>query len=169
MSARENVAIAEVSRLEDAPGVDRAVERAGAAYVETLPQGLDTPLGRLFQGGRQLSGGQWQRLALARLYFRDASVLVFDEPTAALDARAEFETIEELRAQTRHHLTVLISHRFSTVRLADQIIVLEGGVVTEAGSHLELLRTGGKYAALYQLQASGYASGQDPLLGRKDA
>lgn len=162
MSARENVAIADVGRLKDAPGVDRAVERAGAEYVTSLPQGLDTPLGRLFQGGRQLSGGQWQRLALARLYFRDASVLVFDEPTAALDALAEFETIEALRAQARERLTVLISHRFSTVRLADHIIVLEGGVVTESGTHAELLEKRGKYAALYQLQASGYATGPEP-------
>ena len=101
----------------------------------SLPEGLKTPLGRLFQGGRQLSGGQWQRLALARLYFRDASVLVFDEPTAALDARAEFETIQALREQARERITLLISHRFSTVRLADQIIVLDEGKVQEAGSH----------------------------------
>ncbi|MFD1733237.1 hypothetical protein ACFSC4_22030 [Deinococcus malanensis] len=94
---------------------------------------------------------------------------MFDEPTAALDARAEFETIEALRAQAQERLTVLISHRFSTVRLADQIIVLEGGVVTESGSHAELLQRSGKYAALYQLQASGYAGGQNPLLGQKDA
>ncbi|WP_439952264.1 ABC transporter ATP-binding protein [Deinococcus aerius] len=157
MSARENVALSEVSRLEDAPGVQGAVDRAGAAFVETLPEGLETPLGRLFQGGRQLSGGQWQRLALARLYFRDASVLVFDEPTAALDARAEFETMEALRAQARDRITLLISHRFSTVRLADQIIVLEGGKIVESGSHAALLAQGGRYAALYELQARGYA------------
>ncbi|WP_291423243.1 ABC transporter ATP-binding protein [Deinococcus sp.] len=157
MSALENVAIAEVARLGDRPGVEQAVEQAGAEYIETLPQGLDTPLGRLFQGGRQLSGGQWQRLALARLYFRDASVLVFDEPTAALDARAEFETMSALREQAGGRITFLISHRFSTVRLADQIIMLEGGVVTESGSHEQLLERGGKYAALFHLQAQGYA------------
>lgn len=158
MSVRDNVAIAEVQRLDDVPGVETAIDRAGAEYVDTLPDRLNTPLGRLFQGGRQLSGGQWQRLALARLYFRDASVLVFDEPTAALDARAEFETMEALREQARERITFLISHRFSTVRLADYIIVLDGGVVTEAGSHSELLARNGKYAALYNLQASGYAS-----------
>ena len=158
MSVRDNVAIAEVQRLDDVPGVETAIDRAGAEYVDTLPDRLNTPLGRLFQGGRQLSGGQWQRLALARLYFRDASVLVFDEPTAALDARAEFETMEALREQARERITFLISHRFSTVRLADYIIVLDGGVVTEAGSHSELLARDGKYAALYNLQASGYAS-----------
>lgn len=158
MTVQDNVAIAEVARLEDVAGVEQAIGRAGAAYVDTLPEGLGTRLGRLFQGGRQLSGGQWQRLALARLYFRDASVLVFDEPTAALDARAEFETMEALRGQAWERITFLISHRFSTVRLADFIIVLEGGVVTEAGSHAELLARDGKYAALYHLQASGYAS-----------
>lgn len=158
MSVRDNVGIAEVQRLDDVPGVETAIDRAGAEYVDTLPDRLNTPLGRLFQGGRQLSGGQWQRLALARLYFRDASVLVFDEPTAALDARAEFETMEALREQARERITFLISHRFSTVRLADYIIVLDGGVVTEAGSHAELLARDGKYAALYNLQAAGYAS-----------
>jgi ATP-binding cassette subfamily B protein len=157
MSARENVAVADVARVNDQPGVAGAVDRAGAAFVDELPAGLDTPLGRLFQGGRQLSGGQWQRLALARLYFRPASVLVFDEPTAALDARAEAETIAALREQARDRLTLLISHRFSTVRLADQIIVLEGGVVRESGTHAELLARQGKYAALYDLQARGYA------------
>ncbi|MFC6666983.1 ATP-binding cassette domain-containing protein [Deinococcus radiopugnans] len=138
--------------------MESAVGRAGAEFVDELPEGLNTPLGRLFQGGRQLSGGQWQRLALARLYFRDASVLVFDEPTAALDARAEAETIEALQAQTTDRITLLISHRFSTVRLADQIVVLEGGVIVEAGSHAELIARGGQYASLYNLQARGYGA-----------
>ncbi|WP_412030032.1 ABC transporter ATP-binding protein [Deinococcus yunweiensis] len=160
MSARENVGLAEVSRLDDAPGVQNAVEQAGAAFVETLPGGLETPLGRLFQGGRQLSGGQWQRLALARLYFREASVLVFDEPTAALDAQAEFETIQALRAHAGERITLLISHRFSTVRLADHIVVLDGGVITESGTHAQLMALGGRYSALYTLQASGYADDQ---------
>lgn len=158
MSVRDNVAIAEVARLDDAAGVAQAIDQAGAEYVDSLPDKLDTPLGRLFQGGRQLSGGQWQRLALARLYFRDASVLMFDEPTAALDARAEFETMEALREQARARITFLISHRFSTVRLADFIIVLDGGRVTEAGTHAQLLARDGKYAALYHLQASGYTT-----------
>lgn len=156
MSARENVALAEVARLTEEGGVEGAVQRAGAEFVDELPQGLNTPLGRLFQGGRQLSGGQWQRLALARLYFRDASVLVFDEPTAALDARAEAETIEALRSQTTDRITLLISHRFSTVRLADHIVVLDGGVIVESGNHAHLMARGGQYATLYNLQARGY-------------
>ncbi|WP_221090756.1 ABC transporter ATP-binding protein [Deinococcus aquaedulcis] len=157
LTARANVALATTPDSAQDGGVARAVERAGADFVDTLPEGLDTPLGRLFQGGRQLSGGQWQRLALARLYFRDASVLVFDEPTAALDARAEFETIQALREETRERITLLISHRFSTVRLADLILVLAGGEVAEAGSHHDLMARGGRYAALYELQARGYA------------
>ena len=163
MTARDNVALAQSERLgTDGPGNDERVRRAlgsaGAEFVQTLPAGLDTPLGRLFQGGRQLSGGQWQRLALARLYFRQASVLVFDEPTAALDAQAEFETIQALRAEAAGRITLIISHRFSTVRLADTIVMLEGGRVSESGSHETLLARGGRYAELYELQARGYAA-----------
>lgn len=158
MSARDNVALAESERLDDDAGVRRALGSAGAEFVQSLPAGLDTPLGRLFQGGRPLSGGQWQRLALARLYFRDASVLVFDEPTAALDAQAEFETIQALRAEAAGRITLIISHRFSTVRLADTIVMLEGGQITESGSHEALLSRGGRYAQLYELQARGYAA-----------
>ncbi|WP_293913874.1 ABC transporter ATP-binding protein [Deinococcus sp.] len=163
MQAGENVALAETGRLADEAGQQRAIAQAGAEFVHELPDGLKTPLGRLFQGGRQLSGGQWQRLALARLYFRDASVLVFDEPTAALDARAEFETIQALREQARDRITLLISHRFSTVRLADQIIVLDGGRVAEAGSHQELIALNARYAALYNLQAAGYTEAAVPV------
>ncbi|MFN4251264.1 ATP-binding cassette domain-containing protein, partial [Deinococcus sp.] len=158
MTARDNVALAESERLDDDAGVRRALGSAGAEFVDSLPAGLDTPLGRLFQGGRPLSGGQWQRLALARLYFRDASVLVFDEPTAALDAQAEFETIQALRAEAAGRITLIISHRFSTVRLADTIVMLEGGQITESGSHEALLARGGRYAELYELQARGYAA-----------
>jgi ATP-binding cassette subfamily B protein len=113
-------------------------------------------LGRLFPGGRQLSGGQWQRLALGRLYFRPASVQIFDEPTAALDAIAEASMIDRLREHGRERITILISHRFSTVRMAERIIVLHAGAVVEAGSHHELLAKGGIYATLFNLQARGY-------------
>jgi ATP-binding cassette subfamily B protein len=140
------------------PEVERAATRSGAAeFAGELPQGYDTMLGRMFSGGRQLSGGQWQKVALARLYYRKASVLVFDEPTAALDAAAEFETVSRLREQAGERITVIISHRFSTVRLADQIVVLDEGRVAESGSHAELLALDGRYAALFRLQASGYS------------
>ncbi|WP_425144873.1 ABC transporter ATP-binding protein [Deinococcus sp.] len=158
MTVRENVALSAAHGSESQTGeVARAGEQAGAdEFISSLPGGYDTMLGRMFSGGRQLSGGQWQRLALARLYYRPASVLVFDEPTAALDATAEYDTISRLRAQAGERITVIISHRFSTVRLADEIVVLDGGRITESGSHAELLALGGRYAALYKLQASGY-------------
>jgi ATP-binding cassette, subfamily B, bacterial len=160
MSARENVALSKLEGIDDDAALEKSGLQSGAnEFVTDLPEGYDTMLGRLFTGGRQLSGGQWQRLALSRLYFRDASVLVFDEPTAALDAQAEFDTIEALRNQARDRIAVLISHRFSTVRLANQIVVLEDGVVSESGSHEQLLETGGRYSQLFKLQARGYAAG----------
>jgi ATP-binding cassette subfamily B protein len=157
MTARENVALGQLEQMQDTASIEKAGLQSGAnEFVQDLPSGYDTMLGRMFEGGRQLSGGQWQRLALSRLYFRNASVLVFDEPTAALDAQAEFDTIEALRAQAKDRMTVLISHRFSTVRLADTIVVLEQGVIAERGSHEELLQSGGMYAQLFKLQAQGY-------------
>jgi ATP-binding cassette, subfamily B, bacterial len=164
MTVRENVAVGRgegtVEGAADVEDLRDAARRAGAAgFVEALPGGFEQMLGRWFAGGQQLSGGQWQRLALSRLYYRGGSVLVFDEPTAALDANAEFEVIEQLRTQARDRITVIISHRFSTVRLADRIVVLDGGVITEAGSHEALLARGGTYAAMFSLQARGYLQG----------
>jgi len=164
MTVRENVAVGRgegaVEGAADLEALRDAAERAGAAdFVDALPGGYEQMLGRWFAGGQQLSGGQWQRLALSRLYYRGGSVLVFDEPTAALDAHAEFEVIEQLRTQARDRITVIISHRFSTVRLADRIVVLDGGVIAEAGSHEALLELGGTYAAMFSLQARGYLQG----------
>ncbi|HEU4741210.1 MAG TPA: ABC transporter ATP-binding protein [Meiothermus sp.] len=157
LTVRENLALSEIEDQENRAALEAASRKSGAdEVVAAVPEGYDAQLGRMFAGGRQLSGGQWQRLALGRLYFRDASVLVFDEPTAALDAQAEFEVIENLRAQAKDRITVIISHRFSTVRLADRIVVLEGGQVIETGSHEELLAQGGTYATLFNLQARGY-------------
>ena len=157
MTVRENIALGLQSEDSEQTGLEAAAGRAGARdFIEALPQSYENMLGRWFEGGQNLSGGQWQRVALARLYYRDGSVLIFDEPTAALDANAEFEVIESLRAQSRDRITVLISHRFSTVRLADHIVVLEAGVISEAGTHEELLAEGGTYAQMFQLQARGY-------------
>lgn len=160
MSVRENVALGRSEELDEDTSVQVASRRAGAAeFIEALPEGYGNMLGRWFEGGRQLSGGQWQRLALARLYFRGGSVLIFDEPTAALDANAEFEVVEALRKQAKGRITVIISHRFSTVRMADQIIVLENGVISEAGSHEQLVGEDGTYAQMFNVQARGYLEG----------
>ncbi len=174
MTVRENIALgkgaddlakkgadpAEAAAMDAA--VREAGRRAGAdAFIEQLPKGYDNMLGRWFEGGRQLSGGQWQRLALARLYFRGGSVLIFDEPTSALDADAEYEVIETLRQQARGRIAVIVSHRFSTVRMAERIVVLEGGVITEQGTHEELLEVNGTYARMFTRQARGYLEGYD--------
>ncbi|RIH80195.1 Lipid A export ATP-binding/permease protein MsbA [Calidithermus terrae] len=167
LTARENVALSRIEEQANRAGLEQASRKGGAdEVIAALPEGYDTQLGRQFNRGLQLSGGQWQRLALSRLYFRGSSVLVFDEPTAALDAAAEFEVIEALRQQAKDRITLIISHRFSTVRLADVIVVLEDGRVSEQGSHEELLRQGGTYATLFRLQARGYqeqAEGQGKL------
>jgi ATP-binding cassette subfamily B protein len=157
MTARENIGISRTDALADDEAIQRAGDRSGAAdVVSELPEQYETMLGRLFPGGRQLSGGQWQRLALGRLYFRPASVQIFDEPTAALDAIAEASMIDRLREYGRDRITLLISHRFSTVRMAERIVVLHAGAVVEAGNHAELLARGGMYATLFNLQARGY-------------
>jgi ATP-binding cassette, subfamily B, bacterial len=157
MTARENIGLSRTEALGNDPAIEIAGEKSGAVeVVKDLPEGYETMLGRLFPGGRQLSGGQWQRLALGRLYFRPASVQIFDEPTAALDAIAEAAMIDRLRAHGAERITLLISHRFSTVRTAEHIIVLHEGGVVEAGRHEELLAKGGIYATLFNLQARGY-------------
>ncbi len=139
------------------PEVTTAAERALAApVIEGLPHRYATMLGRRFEGGVDLSGGQWQKVALARSYLRDAQVLILDEPTAALDARAEYEVFSRFADLTQGKIAVLISHRFSTVRMADRILVLENGQVLEEGGHDELIAAGGRYAELFGLQAAGY-------------
>jgi ATP-binding cassette subfamily B protein len=157
MTARENIGLSRTDKLQDDAAIVRAGEKSGAVeVVDDLPERYETMLGRLFPGGRQLSGGQWQRLALGRLYFRPASVQIFDEPTAALDAIAEAAMIDRLREHGKDRISLLISHRFSTVRMADTIIVLHEGTVVEAGTHQDLLAKGGVYATLFNLQARGY-------------
>jgi ATP-binding cassette subfamily B protein len=124
--------------------------------IERLPDGYDQMVGRRFEGGLDLSGGEWQKLALARAYMRDAQLLILDEPTATLDARAEYEVFQRFAELTRGRMAVLISHRFSTVRMADRILVLADGAIQEQGTHSQLVALGGRYAELFELQAAGY-------------
>jgi ATP-binding cassette, subfamily B, bacterial len=159
LKLRENVGVGSVAHLADEPRIARAVERGGAQTVVTgLEGGIETPLGRWFQDGVELSGGQWQKLALARAFMREqADILVLDEPTAALDAEAEHAVFERFQELAAGRTTIIISHRFPTVRMADRILVLEGGHIAEDGSHAALLAKDGTYARLYRLQAAGYA------------
>ena len=159
-TALENVGLGEVRAISDRPRIDAAVDRAGArTVVDELPQKLDTMLGGWFEEGHELSGGQWQKIALARAFMRDqAELLVLDEPTASLDAEAEHDLFLRLKALAADRSAILISHRFSTVRTADRIAVLQGGRIAELGSHEALLAEDGRYAHLFRLQASGYLS-----------
>jgi ATP-binding cassette subfamily B protein len=147
-----------ISSTNEDARMERAIERGGAREVVAgLPDGLKTPLGRWFDKGTELSGGQWQKVALARAFFREeADILVLDEPTSALDAEAEFAVFERFRQLTQGRTSFLISHRFPTIRMADRIVVIEGGGIVESGSHDELLAAHGRYAQLFALQARGY-------------
>jgi ATP-binding cassette subfamily B protein len=154
---RENIAVSQVEALADDARVREAARRSLADSVAgRLEKGYDHMLGRRFEGGVELSGGEWQKVALARAYMREAQVLILDEPTAALDARAEYEVFLRFAELTRGRTAVLISHRFSTVRMADRILVLQGGELIDQGTHEELLARGGLYAELFSLQAAGY-------------
>jgi ATP-binding cassette subfamily B protein len=124
--------------------------------IRKLPNGYNQMIGRRFDGGVDLSGGEWQKFALARAYMRDAQLLILDEPTATLDARAEYEVFRRFADLTKGRMAVLISHRFSTVRMADRILVLKNGQVREQGTHQQLVALGGQYAELFELQAAGY-------------
>jgi ATP-binding cassette subfamily B protein len=154
---RENIAVGDIERLLDQPAIEAAAARGLADSVAArLTRGFDQLLGRRFEGGVDLSGGEWQKVALARAYLRDSDLLILDEPTAALDARAEYEVFQRFAELTVGRMAVLISHRFSTVRMADRILVLRGGELIEEGSHDALVARGGLYAELFQLQAAGY-------------
>jgi ATP-binding cassette subfamily B protein len=156
-TAGENIGYGAVERLRDEAGMDRAAAMSYAdSVIRGLPQGYETMLGRRFEGGRELSQGQWQKIALARAYMREAQLLILDEPTASLDARAEYEVFERFAHLTAGKSAVLISHRFSTVRMADEILVLEAGRIVEQGTHEELVGRGQRYAELFELQAAGY-------------
>jgi ATP-binding cassette subfamily B protein len=157
MTARENIGFGQIEALEDQQRIERAAEKGGAdEVIDELPQRYDTMLGHFFEEGRQLSGGQWQKFALGRAFMRDAEVLVLDEPTASLDAEREYEIFQRFRRLTDGRIAILISHRFSTVRMADRIAVLENGELIEFGTHRELLEKEGTYARLFNMQAEGY-------------
>ena len=155
-TARENVGLGQPDRIDDIEAVKEAARRGGAFEVlDGLPNGFDTQLGRWFEKGSQLSRGNWQKVAVARAFMRNAEILILDEPTAALDAEAEHALFERFRQLTDGRMAILISHRFSTVRMADRILVLGGGQIVELGTHDELMAAGGRYAHLFALQASG--------------
>ncbi|HEY9255364.1 MAG TPA: ABC transporter ATP-binding protein [Stenotrophomonas sp.] len=157
LSARENIGVGRVEAMDDSPRIAAAARRALAdEMIEQLPHGYEQLIGRRFKTGVDLSGGQWQKVAIARAYLRDAQVMILDEPTAALDARAEYEVFQRFKELSSQRTAVLISHRFSSVRMADRILVLANGRIEAAGTHEELMAAGGRYAELFELQAAGY-------------
>lgn len=156
-TAADNIGVGQIDAFTDRARITSAAEQSLAhAVIGRLPEGYDQMLGRTFAKGQDLSGGEWQKLALARAYMREAAIVVLDEPTAALDARAEAEVFSRFKDLAEGTTALIISHRFSTVRMADRIIVLEQGAVLEQGSHEELMAAGGRYAELFELQAAGY-------------
>jgi ATP-binding cassette, subfamily B, bacterial len=157
MTARENIAVGRIEEIDDLKLLEGAAQKSLAdAVIGKLPGGYGQMLGRRFEGGVDLSGGEWQKVALARAYLRDAQLLVLDEPTAALDARSEFEVFQRFAELTAGKMALFISHRFSTVRMADRIVVLENGRIAEEGSHDELASLGGRYKEMFELQAASY-------------
>jgi ATP-binding cassette, subfamily B, bacterial len=157
MTARENIAVGRIDHEHQQSEIDDAAHKSLAdTVVSKLAGGYDQILGRRFEGGVELSGGEWQKMALARAYLRDAQLLILDEPTAALDARSELEVFERFAELTEGKMALLISHRFSTVRMADRIVVLSGGRLIEEGNHQQLMASGGVYAGMFEMQAASY-------------
>jgi ATP-binding cassette subfamily B protein len=161
-TAAENIGLGSVAELDDRDKITRCARQAGAdELIEGLPKGYETHLGKWFDHGVELSGGEWQKIALSRAFMRDARLLVLDEPTSALDAQAEYDLFERLRRLAHGRTAVYISHRFSTVRKADRVLLLDAGRVAECGSHDELMARNGAYAQLFLLQALAYLDAPD--------
>jgi ATP-binding cassette subfamily B protein len=157
MTARENIAVGKIEEVMDLPVLKSAAEKSLAdEVIARLPAGFEQMLGRRFEGGVDLSGGEWQKLALARAYLRNSQLLILDEPTAALDARSEYQVFQRFAELTAGKMALFISHRFSTVRMADRIVVLESGRIVEEGTHDKLTHLGGRYAEMFELQAASY-------------
>jgi ATP-binding cassette subfamily B protein len=157
MTARENIAIGRINEVNDLALIKKAAAKSMAnEVIERLPRDYEQMLGRRFDNGVDLSGGEWQKVALARAYLRNAQVLILDEPTAALDARSEFEVFQRFAELTAGKSALFISHRFSTVRMADRIIVLHNGRISEDGNHDKLVNLGGLYAGMFEMQAASY-------------
>ncbi|NJW54540.1 ATP-binding cassette domain-containing protein, partial [Salinimicrobium oceani] len=155
LTLRENIAMGEITEINDQGRIEGAAEKSLAdQVVSELPFGYDQQLGKRFKQGKDLSGGQWQKIAIARAYMKDAEVLILDEPTSALDARAETEAFDRFIKLTEGKTAVIISHRFSTVRIADRIMVLKDGSVLEIGTHKELMQNNKLYSELFNLQAA---------------
>ncbi|HEV3279737.1 MAG TPA: ABC transporter ATP-binding protein [Terriglobia bacterium] len=157
LTAAENIAVGQIHSQSNRSRIEAAARKSLAhGVVARLPRGYEQMLGRRFEGGVDLSGGEWQKMALARAYLRDAQVLVLDEPTASLDARSEHEVFERFAELTEGKIALLISHRFSTVRMADRILVLEDGRIAEEGSHADLMASAGRYSEMFEMQAASY-------------
>jgi ATP-binding cassette subfamily B protein len=156
MTARENIALGRINEAEDGALHEAARKSLADQVIEKLPKAYEQLLGVRFEGGVDLSGGEWQRIALARAYFRDAQLVILDEPTASLDAKSEKEVFQRFADLTKGKTALLISHRFSTVRMADRIVVLENGKIVEQGPHEELLSLGGRYTSMFEMQAANY-------------
>ena len=157
LNVQDNIGFGNLPRRQELDLVTQAAKGAGAtAVIDGLDDGYQTILGKMFSGGVDLSGGQWQKIGLARAFMSDAQILILDEPTAAVDAIAEHDLFQRFRQLTQGKMTFLVSHRFSTVRMADRIVVLEQGKITEVGTHAELMAHPGRYAEMFDLQAESY-------------
>jgi ATP-binding cassette subfamily B protein len=157
LTAADNIAVGRIDARDDRTRIENAAEESQADdVIERLPSGYDQMIGKRFKNGVELSGGEWQKIAIARAYMREAAVLILDEPTAALDARAEYEVFRRFKELSEGKTAIIISHRFSSVRMADRILVLADGMVEATGTHEELLTQQGRYAELFELQAAGY-------------